>query len=76
MVAGVEPDDLLDLGLHLGVIGETDGGSVFVGNAAMLERIGCQPDDGIKQSVNEWEANGRTVAYFGRNGNLDRKSVV
>ena len=27
----------------MGILSETDGGSVFVGNATMLERIGYQP---------------------------------
>ncbi len=69
-IADIGSASNIDVIKGMGIIGETDGGSVFVGNAAMLERIGCQPDAGIKQSVNEWEANGRTVAYFGRNDAL------
>ncbi|MBX7054917.1 MAG: cation-translocating P-type ATPase [Pyrinomonadaceae bacterium] len=54
----------------MGITGKSDGEQVFVGNSAILDRLGLQADEEIERTVNVWQADGRTVAYFGKSGKV------
>lgn len=69
-ITEIPPASNIEVIKGMGIMGESAGKRIFVGNAGMLERLGCLPDDVIKQTVSEWESNGRTVAYFGSDGEL------
>ena len=51
-----------------GITGRVDNSAVFAGNRRLASEEGAIPGDAIEAVVSGWEAQGRTVAFFGRDG--------
>ncbi|MEQ1604174.1 MAG: cation-translocating P-type ATPase [Pyrinomonadaceae bacterium] len=54
----------------LGISGNVAGKSIFVGNQRLAAKLNCKIDSGLTIRASEWEAEGRTVAYFGQDAEV------
>jgi heavy metal translocating P-type ATPase len=52
----------------MGIGGRVRGLSAFAGNRRMVAATGASLDDAIDEQASRWEAQGRTVAFFGWDG--------
>ena len=53
-----------------GIVGVVAGKKVFAGNRGLVKQLGITIDEGLNQKAREWEAEGKTVAFAGWNGEL------
>ena len=54
----------------LGMVGEVTGDRVFIGNRRLLEMYGATIDAASEARARQWELEGKTVTFFGWNGEL------
>ncbi|MBX7172281.1 MAG: cation-translocating P-type ATPase [Pyrinomonadaceae bacterium] len=54
----------------LGIIGNIDGKNIFVGNQRLISEKNIEIDKQLEQKAHEWEAVGKTVAFFGFDNEL------
>ncbi|MFT3743045.1 MAG: cation-translocating P-type ATPase [Pyrinomonadaceae bacterium] len=54
----------------LGISGVVSGKPIFVGNQRLAAEFNCHIDAALAVRAEEWESEGRTIAYFGTNGEV------
>jgi P-type E1-E2 ATPase len=52
----------------LGISGNVAGKRIFVGNQRLAAEFNCKTDAALAARADEWESEGRTIAYFGADG--------
>jgi heavy metal translocating P-type ATPase len=48
-----------------GIAGQVNGQEIFIGNRRLLQRFGAVPDEESERVARQWEAQGKTLAFFG-----------